>query len=121
MSLLNFGVRTGRLSMNQFVDLCCTQPAKLFGLFPRKGTIAVGADADLVVWDAEKQLTLSASTHHTNVDYNLYEGTEVIGSPEVVLVRGQVVIEGDALVAAPGTGQFLRRARFGAELAAAGA
>jgi dihydropyrimidinase len=111
--LHNFGVRTGRLSMNQLVDLCCTQPAKLFGLFPRKGTIAVGADGDVVVWDSERPLTLSASTHHTNVDYNLYEGTEVIGAPETVLVRGQVIVDQDELVGAPGMGQFLRRERFG--------
>jgi dihydropyrimidinase len=114
--LHHFGVRKGRLTMNQLVDLCCTQPARLFGLFPRKGTIAVGADADIVVWDSEKPLTLSAATHHSNVDYNLFEGTEVIGAPEVVLVRGQVIVEGDDLVAAPGAGQFVRRARFGEPL-----
>jgi dihydropyrimidinase len=111
--LHHFGVREGRLTMNQFVDLCCTQPARLFGLFPRKGTIAVGADADIVVWDSEKPLTLSAATHHSNVDYNLFEGTEVIGAPEVVLVRGQVIVDHDDLVAEPGAGQFVRRARFG--------
>ena len=114
--LHHFGVRQGRLTMNQLVEKCCTQPARLFGLFPRKGTISVGSDADLVVWDSEKPLTLSAATHHSNVDYNLYEGTEVIGAPEVVLVRGQVIVEGDELVAAPGAGQFLRRARFGERL-----
>jgi dihydropyrimidinase len=111
--LHHFGVRQGRLTMNQLVDLCCTQPARLFGLFPRKGTIAAGSDADIVVWDSEKPLTLSAATHHSNVDYNLYEGTDVIGAPEMVLVRGQVIVDGDELVAAPGAGQFLRRARFG--------
>jgi dihydropyrimidinase len=114
--LHHFGVRQGRLTMNQLVDLCCTQPARLFGLFPRKGTIAAGADADIVVWDSEKPLTLSAATHHSNVDYNLYEGTEVVGAPEVVLVRGQVIVDHDELVAAPGAGQFLRRARFGERL-----
>jgi dihydropyrimidinase len=114
--LHHFGVRQGRLTMNQLVDLCCTRPARLFGLFPRKGTITAGADADIVVWDSEKPLTLSAATHHSNVDYNLYEGIEVIGAPEVVLVRGQVIVEGDELVAAPGAGQFLRRARFGEHL-----
>ena len=114
--LHHFGVRQGRLTMNQLVDLCCTQPARLFGLFPRKGTIAAGADADIVVWDSEKPLTLSAQTHHSNVDYNLYEGTEVIGAPEVVLVRGQVIVDHDELVAAPGAGQFVRRARFGERL-----
>jgi dihydropyrimidinase len=117
--LHHFGVREGRLTMNQLVELCATNPARLFGLFPRKGTIAVGSDADVVVWDPEKPVTISASSHHSNVDYNLYEGTEVIGSPEVVLVRGRLVIDGDELVAGPGTGRFLRRARFGAELAPA--
>jgi len=115
--LHHFGVRQGRLTMNQLVDLCCTQPARLFGLFPRKGTIAAGADADIVVWDSEKALTLSAATHHSNVDYNLFEGTDVIGAPEVVLVRGQVIVDHDELVAAPGAGQFVRRARFGEPLA----
>jgi dihydropyrimidinase len=114
--LHHFGVRQGRLSMNRLVDLCCTQPARLFGLFPRKGTLAVGSDADVVVWDPEKPMTLSAATHHSNVDYNLFEGTEVIGAPEVVLVRGQTVVEGDELVAAPDAGRFLRRARFGEHL-----
>jgi dihydropyrimidinase len=116
--LHHFGVREGRLNMNQLVDLCCTQPARLFGLFPRKGTIAVGSDADIVIWNAEKPLTLSASTHHSNVDYNLFEGTEVVGAPDVVLVRGQVIVENDELVASPGAGGFLARARFGEELRA---
>jgi dihydropyrimidinase len=117
--LHHFGVRSGRLTMNRLVDLCATQPARLFGMFPRKGTIAVGSDADIVIWNSEKPLTLSAATHHSNVDYNLYEGTEVIGSPEVVLVRGQAIVEDDELVAAPGSGRFLRRARFGEQLGAA--
>ena len=115
--LHHFGVREGRMSMNHLVDLCCTQPARLFGLFPRKGTIAVGSDADIVVWDSDKPLTLSAKTHHTNVDYNLFEGTEVIGAPELVMLRGQVIVDGDELVASPGAGQFLSRARFGKPLA----
>src|SRR6478672_5521479 len=114
--LHHFGVREGRLTMNKFVDLCCTQPARLFGLFPRKGTIAVGSDADIVVWDSEKPLTLSAATHHSNVDYNLFEGTEVIGAPELVMCRGQVIVENDELVASPGAGQFIARARFGEAL-----
>jgi dihydropyrimidinase len=111
--LHHFGVREGRLSMNRLVDLCCTQPARLFGLFPRKGTIAVGTDADIVIWDSEKPLTISAATHHSNVDYNLFEGTEIIGAPEMVLLRGQVIVDHDELVAAPGAGRFLHRARFG--------
>jgi dihydropyrimidinase len=119
--LHHFGVREGRLTMNQLVELCSTNPARLFGLFPRKGTIAVGSDADIVVWDPDKPVTISARSHHSNVDYNLYEGIEVVGSPQLVLVRGHVVIDDDQLVASPGTGQFLRRACFGAGLVAAGA
>ncbi len=74
-----FGVRTGRISLNRMVELLATNPAKLFGLYPRKGTLAVGSDADVVVFDPEKQVTISASTHHSRSDYNLYEGTEVTG------------------------------------------
>jgi dihydropyrimidinase len=114
--LHHFGVRTGRMTLSKWVELCATNPARLFGLFPRKGTLGIGSDADIVVWDPEKAVTLSAATHHSSIDYNLFEGTEVIGSPEVVLLRGQVVIDGDQLVAAPGVGRFLPRARFGTEL-----
>jgi dihydropyrimidinase len=111
-----FGVRQGRISLNRMVELLATNPAKLFGLYPRKGTIAVGSDADIVVFDPEKKLTLSASTHHSRVDYNLFEGTEVTGSPEVVLRRGEILVEGGELVARPGSGRFVRRARVGEEL-----
>ena len=114
--LWTFGVGTGRITPNRFVELVSTNIAKLFGLYPRKGTIAPGSDADIVVWDPNKKLTISAATHHTNVNYNLFEGTEVTGAPEVVLVRGQVIIENDKLVAEPGAGQFVKRARFGEEL-----
>jgi dihydropyrimidinase len=111
-----FGVRSGRISLNRMVELLATNPAKLFGLYPRKGTLAVGSDADLVVFDPEKHVTISAATHHSRVDYNLYEGTQVQGSPEVVLLRGNVLVEGDQLVAKPGIGQFVKRAKFGEEL-----
>ena len=80
----------------------------------------LGSDADLVVWDPEKQLTISAQTHHTNVNYNLFEGTKVTGAPEAVLVRGQVIVENDELVAEPGAGRFVKRARVGEKLLAAG-
>ena len=116
----HFGVRNGRISLNRMVDLLATQPAKLFGLYPRKGTVAVGADADLVVFDPGRRETISASTHHSKCDYNLYEGTEVVGSPELVLLRGRVIVDGDELLAKPGSGQYVRRARFGEELAPAG-
>src|SRR6266550_4748337 len=112
----HFGVREGRISLNRMVDLLATQPAKLFGLYPRKGTVAVGADADLVVFDPERRETISASTHHSKCDYNLYEGTEVTGAPDLVLLRGNVLVEDGELVGTPGTGRFVRRARFGEPL-----
>jgi dihydropyrimidinase len=111
--LHHFGVREGRISLNRMVELTATNPAKMFGLYPRKGTIAVGCDADIVVFDPNKRHTISAATHHSRIDYNLYEGTEVVGAPEVVLVRGTVVVENDELQVAPGHGRFVKRARVG--------
>ena len=111
-----FGVRAGRISLNRMVELLSTNPASYFGLYPRKGTIAVGSDADLVVFDPERKVTISAATHHSKSDYNIFEGTEVTGAPQVVLLRGRVLVEGDELVAQPGVGEFIRRARFGEEL-----
>jgi dihydropyrimidinase len=111
-----FGARTGRISLNRMVELLSTSPAKLFGLYPRKGTIAVGSDADIVVFDPERKVTITAADHHSRVDYNLYEGTEVTGSPEVVLLRGNVLVENDELAASPGIGQYVARAKFGEEL-----
>ncbi|HEU5371728.1 MAG TPA: dihydropyrimidinase [Gaiellaceae bacterium] len=112
----HFGVREGRISLNRMVELLCTNPAKLFGLYPRKGTLAVGSDGDIVVFDPEKHVTISAATHHSRSDYNLYEGTEVQGSPEVVLLRGNVIVDGDRFLAKPGSGQFVKRARPNEEL-----
>jgi len=119
--LYSFGVSTGRLSLNRFVELTSTNPARRFGLYPRKGTLAPGSDADIVVWDPARALTLSAGTHHSNVNYNLFEGTEVLGAPDTVLVRGQIIVENDELVAHPGAGRFVKRARQGEELAPSGA
>jgi dihydropyrimidinase len=116
--LHEFGVRGGRVSLNRLVELWATNPAKLFGLYPRKGTIAVGSDADIVVFDPEKRHTISAATQHSKSDYNLYEGATVTGSPEVVLLRGKVLVDGDELVAQPGVGRFIPRARFGEQLTA---
>jgi len=115
----HFGVREGRISLNRMVELLCTNPAKLFGLYPRKGTLAVGSDADVVVFDPDRHVTISASTHHSRSDYNLYEGTKVQGSPEIVLLRGNVIVDGDQLLAKPGSGQFIKRARPNEELAPA--
>jgi dihydropyrimidinase len=111
-----FGVRGGRITLNRMVELLSTNPAKYFGLYPRKGTIAVGSDADIVVFDPEKRVTISSATDHSKSDYNLYEGTEVTGTPEVVLLRGNVLVEDGELVARPGVGQYVARARFGEEL-----
>src|SRR5213595_179515 len=111
-----FGARAGRISLNRMVELLCTNPAKLFGLYPRKDTSAVGSDADIVVFAPDKKLTITAAGQHSKTDYNLHQGTEVTGSPEVVLLRGNVLVEGDQLVADPGIGQFVARAKFGQEL-----
>jgi dihydropyrimidinase len=117
----HFGVRAGRITLNLMVELLATNPARLFGLYPRKGTLAVGSDADIVVFDPEKRVTISAATQHSRCDYNLYEGTEVVGSPEVVLLRGNVLVENGELVASPGIGRFVARAKFGEQLAAGSA
>src|SRR5204863_7620353 len=105
----NGGVRTGRISLNHFVEVCSTTPAKMFGLFPRKGTIAVGSDADIVVFDPNKKQTLSVKTLHMRVDYNPYEGTKVEGAPAFVISQGNVIIEGDKLVGKKGDGSVIKR------------
>jgi dihydropyrimidinase len=116
-----FGVRQGRITLSRMVELLSTNPAKLFGLYPRKGTVAVGSDADLVIFDPERTETISVENGHSRIDYSLYEGTEVTGVPEIVLLRGQVLVENGELVAKPGTGRFVKRARFGERLEPAGA
>src|SRR5690349_4245936 len=103
------GVRTGRISLNRFVEVTSTAPAKIFGLFPRKGTIAPGSDADIVIFDPEKKQTLSVSTLHMNVDYNPYEGREVQGVTDTVLSRGRIVIDAGTFTGKAGGGSFLKR------------
>jgi dihydropyrimidinase len=103
------GVRPGRISLNQFVDLTATSPAKIFGLFPRKGTIAPGSDADLVVFDPKKKVRLSAKTLHMKVDYNPYEGREVTGAADTVISRGRVVIDAGTFTGRAGAGSFVKR------------
>jgi dihydropyrimidinase len=116
-----FGVRAGRISLNRMVELLATNPAKLFGLYPRKGTIAPGSDADIVIFDPDRRHLITAATQQSKTDYNLYEGTEVTGSPEIVLLRGTVLVERGELVAEPGVGEFVERAAFGQELLPAAA
>ena len=113
MSLIyNGGVAQGRISVNRFVELTSTSAAKLFGLFPRKGTIAVGSDADIVIFDPNREETISAATHHMNVDYSAYEGMRVRGVTKTVLSRGRVIIDDGEYVGKPGDGQFLKRGTF---------
>ena len=113
MSLIfSGGVAGGRFSANRFVELVSTTPAKLFGLYPRKGTIAVGSDADLVIFDSRRKHTISAKTHHMRVDYSMFEGIGVTGMPDIVFSRGRVVVEGEKSLGRPGQGEFLRRGTY---------
>jgi dihydropyrimidinase len=106
------GVRQGRISMNRFVEITSTAPAKIFGLYPRKGTIAVGADADVLIWDGEKKHVLGVETLHMRVDYSPFEGREVTGAPTHVLSRGKVVVEHGVYRGKKGDGRFVERSRF---------
>jgi dihydropyrimidinase len=96
-------------TLNQWINLCCTASAKLFGMFPKKGTIAVGSDADIVVFDPDVERRISAKTHHMNCDYSLFEGWRINGYPETVLSRGKVIIENNEYNGRPGEGKFLKR------------
>ncbi len=111
VTLLFQGVLRGRIGLERFVDLVATAPAKLFGLYPRKGTIAPGSDADIVVFDPSVERTLSAATHHMNVDYSCYEGMRVRGAPELVMQRGKLLVEDGEFKGRPGAGRFLPRSR----------
>ena len=106
------GVHGGRFSANRFVQLVSTAPAKVFGLYPRKGTIAVGSDADLVIFDPNREETISAATHHMRVDYSMFEGIRVKGVPRQVLVGGRVVIDQGRFLGRAGQGQFLKRQTY---------
>lgn len=113
MSLVyNGGVVGNRISVNRFVELTSTSAAKLFGLFPRKGTIAVGSDADIVIFDPAEEMVISAATHHMNVDYSAYEGMKVRGVTKTVLSRGRVIIEDGKYTGRAGDGEFIRRSTF---------
>jgi dihydropyrimidinase len=103
------GVRAGRISLNRWVELTSTSPAKIFGLFPRKGTIAPGSDADIVIFNPDAKTTLSAKSLHMKVDYNPYEGREVVGVSETVISRGRVIVEDGRFAGRPGAGAFVKR------------
>jgi dihydropyrimidinase len=106
------GVHGKHFSPNRFVQLVATAPAKLFGLYPRKGTIAVGSDADLVIFDPNHEEVISAKTHHMRVDYSMFEGIRTKGAPKTVFSRGRAVIDAGKFVGRPGAGQFLRRQTY---------
>jgi dihydropyrimidinase len=105
--LYTHGVRRGRLSLERWVEVCCTEPARRFGLAPRKGTLAVGADADVVIFDPQLEVTLSVETLHQNVDYCPYEGWEVQGYPVMTLSRGEVIVRDGKVLGEAGRGRFL--------------
>ena len=111
-TLLYGGVEAGHIGLNRFVELVATAPAKMFGLYPRKGTIAPGSDADIVVFDPRVERTISASEHHMNVDYSAYEGRKVRGLPEVVLQRGKVLVQDGQFHGKLGAGKFQPRSRI---------
>lgn len=107
--LFSQGVNKGRITLNKYVEVACTNPAKIFGMFPRKGTIAVGSDADILIFDPNEKHTVSAKTHHMNVDYNAYEGWELTGKVKTVLLRGQVAIDDGKCLLGKGYGKFIKR------------
>ena len=109
--LYSEGVNKGRITLNKYVEVACTNPAKIFGMFPKKGTIAVGSDADIVIFDPAEKHTLSAKRHHMNVDYSGYEGWEVTGKVKTVLLRGKVAINDNKCILDKGYGQFVKRSK----------
>ena len=113
--IYHHGVNHGRLSVNRFVEIVSTTPAMIFGLYPRKGALQPGSDADIVIWDPQAEHVISAKTHHMRVDYSMFEGFPVKGNARTVLSRGEVIVDGGKFLGRPGRGQFLKReARGGA-------
>jgi dihydropyrimidinase len=111
--LYDGGVRQGRINLNRFVQLVSTAPAKMFGMFPRKGTIAAGSDADIVIFDPEEKHILSADTHHSSVDYSMFEGREVAGKVKKVFSRGRLIVDGENWLGKAGSGEYIRRSASG--------
>ncbi len=109
--LFSEGVNKGKISLNKYVEVTSTNAAKIFGMFPKKGTIGVGADADIVIFDADKQHTISVNSHHMNTDYSAYEGWQVTGKVETVLLRGRVAIDNNECLIDKGYGQFVKRSK----------
>jgi dihydropyrimidinase len=112
-SIHDGGVRPGHITMNRLVEVTATAPAKLFGLFPQKGTIAVGSDGDIVIFDPEERHTISAATMHTRCDFTLFEGKEMAGRVKKVFLRGKLIVDGDQWLGKPGHGRFIKRGEAG--------
>jgi len=107
--LYSEGVYKGKISLNKYVEVACTNPAKIFGMFPRKGTIGIDSDADIIIFDTVKKHTITASSHHMNVDYSAYEGWELTGKVKTVILRGKVAIDDNICKLEKGYGQFIKR------------
>jgi dihydropyrimidinase len=107
--LYSEGVTKGRISLQKYVEVAAENPAKIFGMYPRKGTLAIGADADILIFDPKKEHVLSVKTHHMNADYSSYEGMKLTGKTETVLLRGQIAIENNQCNLKPGSGRFIKR------------
>jgi dihydropyrimidinase len=111
--MYHHGVSSGKIPLNRFVELVSTTPARLFGMYPRKGTLAAGSDADIVVWDPEAEHTISAATHHMRVDYSMFEGFSVRGNARQVISRGDLIVDNGKFLGRAGRGQYLKRAAKG--------
>lgn len=107
--LYSEGVHKGRITLNKFVEVACTNPAKIFGIFPRKGTIGIGCDADLIIFDPNEKHTITASSHHMNVDYSAYEGWQLTGKVKTVVLRGEIAIDNGECRIQKGFGKFIKR------------
>ena len=111
--LHHYGVSAGKITLNRFVEIVSTAPARIFGMYPKKGAIAPGSDADIVVWDPKAEHLISAKTHHMRVDYSMFEGFKVIGNARQVFSRGELIVDQGQYVGRVGRGQYLRRAARG--------
>jgi dihydropyrimidinase len=106
-------VNAGKLSLNRFVEITSTTPARIFGMYPKKGEIAAGSDADIVIWDPKEQYRISSSTHHMRVDYSMFEGFDVTGNARTVLSRGEVIVDRGKFLGKAGRGSYIKRAARG--------
>jgi dihydropyrimidinase len=107
--LFHFGVGAGKISLQRFVEITSTAPARIFGMYPKKGTIAAGSDADIVLWDPEAKHLISAATHNMRCDYSMFEGWKVKGNARRVFSRGELIVEDGKYIGGAGRGQYLRR------------